>query len=115
MRRKMAKAAAFGPVARNAETGRGRALINVRRPDLERRGGDFEAQAHEHQRQRHADDHRRGRRVTASKRRADRAQIGRSGHAVDPPPRHKAKNAVAKDPSRKYFSAASLLRLSSRK
>ena len=33
---------------------RGRALVDVRRPDLERRGGDLEAEADEHQRRRQA-------------------------------------------------------------
>ncbi len=38
---------------------RGRALVDVRRPDLERRGRNFEAQPDEHQRRRQADEHRR--------------------------------------------------------
>ena len=50
MRRKIANAAAFGPADRNAETGDGRALVDVGRPDLKRRAGNFEAEPHEHQR-----------------------------------------------------------------
>ncbi len=49
MRRKIAKAAALGPADMKADDRRGSALINVRRPDLERRAGNLEAQSHEHE------------------------------------------------------------------
>ena len=45
MRRSTAKAAALGPVDMSATTGDRRAFIDIRRPDMERRGGDFEAEA----------------------------------------------------------------------
>ena len=48
-RSRIAKAAALGPTERNAGDGGGRALIDVGSPDLERRGGNLEAEADEHQ------------------------------------------------------------------
>ena len=55
MRRKTAKAAAFGPADMNAGDRRRRALVDVGRPDLEGRAGDLERQADEHQRRGDAD------------------------------------------------------------
>ena len=49
-RRKTAKAAALGPADMNTRHRRGRALINVGRPDLEWRGGNLEGESDEHQR-----------------------------------------------------------------
>ena len=48
-RNSTAKAAAFGPVDMKPDDRGGRAFINVRSPDVEGSGGDFEAQADEHQ------------------------------------------------------------------
>ena len=115
MRRKTANAAAFGPAERNAVTGDGRALVNVRRPDLERRARDLEAQPHEHQRRRDAQEHA----ARARCRPAHARRGSPSGSSCRWRRRSSAtpyrKNAVANEPSRKYFSAASLARLSSRR
>ena len=85
-RRKMAKAAALGPADRNARHRRGRALVDVRRPDLERRGGDLEGEADEHQRGGHADQRAGGGSPSAA--RAEpcgyRVRLVDAGDAVDP-------------------------------
>ena len=41
--------AALEPTARNAVVGVGRTLINIRRPDLERKRGNLESEADQHQ------------------------------------------------------------------
>ena len=49
------KGGGFGSRRHERADRRGRALIDVRRPDLERRSGNLEAEPDEHQRRRHAD------------------------------------------------------------
>ena len=78
IRRKTANAAAFGPAERNAVTGVGRALVHVRRPDLERRAGNFERQPDEHQRGRQADEQRVAARPAPVSDAADGAQVDAS-------------------------------------
>ncbi len=75
MRRNMANAAAFGTSRQERRHRRGRALIDVRRPDLERRRRNFERQPDEHQRRRHADQRSATGACAAGERRADARQI----------------------------------------
>ena len=104
----------FGAGGHESADGRGRALIDVRRPHLEGRAGNLEAEAHDHQRGGDADN---GERELPGVLRTVRisSSLVVPGDAVDDAPRRKGRMPVAKEPSRKYFSAASLLRLSSRR
>ena len=74
---RIANAAALGPTDMKAGDRRRRALIHVRRPDLERRGGNLEAESDKHQRGGGADQHQEATRPVVSTR-ADLDQIGRS-------------------------------------
>jgi len=85
MRRKAAKAAALGPVDRNAVTGAGRALVHVRRPHLKWHRRDLEQQPDEDQRDRLRPVRvRSGRGLRIEQNAADSAQVRGAGAAVDP-------------------------------
>ena len=95
-------------------TGRRRALVGIRRPVVERHGGDLEEQAHGDQRQAHG---QRQRQRLAAVDDAGRAQSAMPSSCVEPvkpstKARPKSRMADENEPSRKYLMAPSVERAS---